>query len=143
MKNLRASRTYKFRQQHIPSSIGDMIPFSAKLTTLLLLPILLNRCTGNDYTDNNDDWPRQQQQHPFVCRSGAVLDGQRICDGRRDCHDGSDESRRLCARTMCPPDSFRCHYGACVRRQRHCDGVRDCADDSDEEACGRRRGSCA
>lgn len=79
----------------------------------------------------------------FVCKSGGVLDMRRICDGRIDCYDGSDEIYDLCYRTLCPMGTFRCQYGACVDKSKKCNGIRDCADGTDEEQCGRRMNSCA
>lgn len=79
----------------------------------------------------------------FVCKTGGVLNFDRVCDGRLDCNDGSDEIKELCYRTVCPVGQFRCHYGACVSKSMKCNGVRDCADGSDEMQCGRKLNSCA
>lgn len=80
----------------------------------------------------------------FICVSGDRLEGLHfICDGRIDCHDGSDELAALCSHTVCPETKFKCLYGACVDRSRKCDGIRDCHDGSDEENCGRKHNSCA
>lgn len=79
----------------------------------------------------------------FICKSGGILNIERVCDGRLDCYDGSDEVKELCYRTVCPVGQFRCHYGACISREMKCNGIRNCADGSDEAQCGRKLNSCA
>lgn len=85
--------------------------------------------------------PSEEAQ--FVCSSGGLLGIRRICDGRTDCYDGSDENQELCYRLLCPLNYFRCKYGACVQKSLKCNGIRDCADGSDEELCGRKPNSCS
>ncbi|XP_053401382.1 uncharacterized protein LOC123549404 isoform X2 [Mercenaria mercenaria] len=54
-----------------------------------------------------------------------------ICDGIRECEDGSDE------KCECGLGTFNCTlYGECVRSYLKCDGFEDCTDGSDEEDCG-------
>ena len=45
--------------------------------------------------------------HLFRCSSGVCLDQSRICDGKADCKDGSDE-------LLCDPEPFRCTSGSCL-----------------------------
>lgn len=78
----------------------------------------------------------------FRCKSGGILSVDRVCDGRSDCYDGSDEIKELCYRTICPVGQFRCHYGACIAKSKKCNGIRDCTDGSDEIQCGRKVHSC-
>lgn len=111
-----------------------------QFTIVVILGFIIVGRVNAVVSASNDSWPDPLM---FVCQSGALLDQRRLCDGRRDCHDGSDERRALCARLICPAGAFRCQYGACVSRRLVCDGVLDCADGTDEEACGRRSGSCA
>ncbi|KAK3914573.1 Modular serine protease [Frankliniella fusca] len=69
----------------------------------------------------------------FRCQSGSCIETDRVCDGKRDCDDGSDETANTCSsNTVCPGLSFHCDYGACVDADARCNGVTDCADGSDE-----------
>lgn len=62
-----------------------------------------------------------------------------VCDGRKDCSDGSDEE---CSKSKCPPEAFLCSLsGRCISRASRCDGVKDCPSGEDETDCqatGRR-----
>lgn len=64
-----------------------------------------------------------------------------MCNGIKDCTDGSDETLQLCVGFDCPDGAFHCGYGACISGTAKCNGVRDCADGSDEawELCGYPR----
>lgn len=85
--------------------------------------------------------PKQSQcnRTAFQCLSGACVANFSLCDGNRDCADGSDESSAQCSSMTCPTYAFRCDYGACISVQLKCDGNRDCADGSDESprVCGQ------
>lgn len=84
-----------------------------------------------------------QSDMNFICKSGHLLNEiEKICDGRADCVDGSDESIELCSHIFCPPNYFKCNYGACVPQTKKCNGIRDCVDSSDEANCGQKMNSC-
>ena len=99
----------------------------------------------------------------FQCREKHFcIHAAWICDGDRDCPDGSDEVNRrvtdnieavmqlilqdegMCAdrRVVCSAAEFSCSSGLqCLSADQACDGRSDCRDGSDEEECGARLGA--
>ncbi|XP_010075590.1 PREDICTED: low-density lipoprotein receptor-related protein 2-like, partial [Pterocles gutturalis] len=77
------------------------------------------------------------------CRDGTECVAQEyLCDGEKDCADGSDEDG--CAQLCDTPGAFHCASGAvCVRAGEHCDGVPQCPDASDEMGCWSPTQECA
>ncbi|MGH0151147.1 UNVERIFIED_CONTAM: hypothetical protein FKN15_057920 [Acipenser sinensis] len=69
-----------------------------------------------------------------VCQSGQCILRDYLCDGERDCGDGSDELS--CGTpSPCEPNEFKCRNGRCALKLWRCDGDNDCGDNSDEEYC--------
>ncbi|XP_071600358.1 low-density lipoprotein receptor-related protein 4-like [Heliangelus exortis] len=77
------------------------------------------------------------------CRDGTECVAQEyVCDGEKDCADGSDEDG--CAQLCDTPEAFHCSSGAvCVRAGERCDGVPQCPDASDEKGCWSPTQECA
>lgn len=70
----------------------------------------------------------------YRCDLGKCLDQKQICDGKRDCHDGYDESDRMCIMhgQNCSKSEFKCRNGKCVAKNKFCDHFNDCGDLTDE-----------
>ncbi|KAK6725534.1 hypothetical protein RB195_004075 [Necator americanus] len=84
----------------------------------------------------------------FKCKhTETCIAREKICNGKWDCYDGSDEDLRgICAGNFsCGPDEFRCDSMTCIPEYLLCDGRADCEDRSDEKwtVCRDRVQNCA
>ncbi|XP_064917564.1 prolow-density lipoprotein receptor-related protein 1-like isoform X3 [Columba livia] len=77
------------------------------------------------------------------CHDGTECVAQEyVCDGEKDCVDGSDEDG--CAQLCDTPGAFHCASRAvCVGAGERCDGVPQCPDASDETGCWTPTQECA
>ncbi|XP_072552989.1 basement membrane-specific heparan sulfate proteoglycan core protein [Salminus brasiliensis] len=73
-----------------------------------------------------------------MCQNGECISRDYLCDGERDCSDGSDELK--CGTpSPCEPNEFKCKNGRCALKLWRCDGDNDCKDNSDEMDCPVKR----
>ncbi|KAG7477685.1 hypothetical protein MATL_G00072180 [Megalops atlanticus] len=69
-----------------------------------------------------------------TCPTGECIPRDYLCDGEKDCPDGSDELK--CGTpSPCEPNEFKCQNGRCALKLWRCDGDNDCGDNSDESYC--------
>jgi len=84
---------------------------------------------------------------PYRCRLGNCLKMNKLCNGKWDCVDGSDETHcesklkypacepvgdEMSTMCACPKDYGKCDNGLCIPMDKFCDGTNDCLDGSDE-----------
>ncbi|XP_003372256.1 basement membrane proteoglycan [Trichinella spiralis] len=69
-----------------------------------------------------------------TCQNGECVKREYICDGQRDCRDGSDEFN-CPAPQACEPNEYQCANKNCIQKMWICDGDDDCGDGSDEQNC--------
>ncbi|XP_026332795.1 prolow-density lipoprotein receptor-related protein 1 [Hyposmocoma kahamanoa] len=108
-------------------------------------PAISNICPPHEYFCNDTcithDKPcippapehNQCTETQFKCNNNKIcIDRVRMCDGRNDCPDASDESESVCNLHHCLETEHMCASRQCILATFHCDGETDCADGSDE-----------
>ncbi|VTJ88710.1 Hypothetical predicted protein, partial [Marmota monax] len=87
---------------------------------------------------------------PLLCTRSSVpcqdgkecISRESLCDGQRDCQDGSDEEN--CSQLCHKPGVFQCLDGRrCIEEKYHCDGAQHCLDGSDELSCWKPVEECS
>ncbi|XP_011184800.2 modular serine protease-like isoform X1 [Zeugodacus cucurbitae] len=100
------------------------------LLTALILSLSIDDIRCDPIGNNNDE--------QFNCTDGTSIEYIDLCNGKKDCNDGSDEflyndiTKSYCGNQSCPNNYVKCNYGACIPITLLCNGVKDCADGSDE-----------
>ncbi|XP_051895600.1 basement membrane-specific heparan sulfate proteoglycan core protein isoform X2 [Pristis pectinata] len=105
----------------------------ALVTTRPERPILLPKVTAAP-APATADVLRPCPIDKAVCQNGQCIPRDYLCDGERDCIDGSDELD-CGTQSPCEPNEFKCKNGRCAVKLWRCDGDNDCGDNSDEEYC--------
>ena len=81
----------------------------------------------------------------FKCQDENCVPLKFLCDGSRDCIDGSDESPKVCNGSVtCGPKERQCgDNGKCVPVVYWCDGDADCDNNADEANCPGENDICS
>lgn len=89
------------------------------------------RCIAN--TSHCNEFNTGCFNDTFQCRNGQCISWYFVCNGRKNCEDGSDEEE--CIPFNCPKEAFQCADGSCIPRSKVCNGRADCTDGDDEKKC--------
>ena len=90
---------------------------------------------GEDEADCSPAATGRCEPSEFTCGDGTCVPTSFLCDGNRDCLDGSDEKQADCS-VHCTSKERACASGSkCIPSQYWCDGDEDCEDGSDEKSC--------
>ncbi|ESN93588.1 hypothetical protein HELRODRAFT_180677 [Helobdella robusta] len=102
------------------------------------------RCDGVDDCGDNSDEPDDGTCPPYHCKYPGMFQchnasspydcllANLICDGERQCRDGSDELN--CTAHSCMDTQFKCR-DRCIPLPFRCDGKNNCPDGEDEVDC--------
>uniref|UniRef100_A0A5S6QFK1 Basement membrane proteoglycan n=1 Tax=Trichuris muris TaxID=70415 RepID=A0A5S6QFK1_TRIMR len=93
---------------------------------------------GNNGGVREQTGPSRCLDGEATCQNGECVKREYVCDGQRDCRDGSDEFN-CPAPQACEPNEFQCNNRNCVQKMWLCDGDDDCGDGTDEQNCGVRQ----
>lgn len=110
--------------------------------TLCLCAAMLLLICGASFAASTGSTDTRCNADQFQCRNGDCILQAKMCDGRRDCTDNSDELE--CDYKLCrQPHWFPCaqSHGACLAAELICNGIENCPGGEDERHCPGRLSS--
>ncbi|XP_011706554.1 PREDICTED: prolow-density lipoprotein receptor-related protein 1-like, partial [Wasmannia auropunctata] len=118
--------------------LAIFVPFMGLIYILMLWNYgnIYDMCVHNNILPGCSEIIQTCGVDRFKCNYGPCINNIKVCDGKRDCADGSDEVSAICGSLPCIGTAFRCDYGACIDGDLRCNEEVNCADMSDENSCG-------